>query len=315
MEKPKTLYRGIILNYDTFKSFDLINQSLIVPYEPIIDGLGRKVTTDGNEYGVYTTTNKDMCYKLYGNPHNVGKVLDYTLQSNGIVIDVPDIGIIYEIDTDNLDVRKPFKINEDSSDDWIAESISTTNYKVKSIKIGEDFLHSAEQIDVDDIENSKKIVIEKLDKRIEHLKNLIPYLKSLPIITIREIGKHKEEKFLYRYIYGYDGVYYTDIDSIDVSDYNGMLKYLFYSFYKENKSNNIPLRYIINLESKLSKTKDDKVKEMINIIVSDINDAKRRRENSLKKGKDVSGFDEKIKMLHQMLEIMKKGLEVSEHNK
>ncbi len=315
MKKPKILYRGIILNYDMFKDFDLKNQSLTIPYEPIIDGLGRKVTTSGNEYGVYTTSDKDICYKLYGSPHNVGKVLDYSLQSNGIVIDIPDIGIIYEINTDNLDIRQPFKINDNNNTDWIADTIPASNYKVIRIKIGEDFLHSSEEIDVDNnLDATKQLVIKKLEERIKHLELIIPYLKSLPIITIRDIGKHKEEQFIYRYIYGYDGAEYNTIEDIDTTSSSGIIKYLFTSFYKEDKNNFIPLKYVINLESKVLDTKEKgKVKKMVNIVVDDINDAKRRRENSLKRGKEVTGFDEKIKMLHQVLEIIKKGLQQSEH--
>lgn len=313
MEKPKILYRGIILNYDMFVDFDFKNQNLIVPYEPIIDGLGRKVTTSGNEYGVYTTTDKDMCIKLYGTPQTEGKVLDYTLKSNGVVIDIPDIGIVYEINTDNLNVRRPFKINEDNHDDWIIDSIPTLNYKVIKVTIGEDFLHAKEELDVENIDLLKEVVIKKLEERITHLKAVIPYLKSLPIVTIRELGKNKENKILYRYLYGYDGIEYSDIDNIDTTISRGMIKYLFANFYKENKDNYIPLKYVISLENKVCDIKEeDKIKSMINIVVGDINDAKRRRENSLNKGKDVTGFDEKIKMLHQVLEIIKKGLETSE---
>ena len=70
--KPSVLYRGIKVNYNNLQNFEFSGVDLKVNYKPIIDQYGRKIVTDGNEYGVYMSDNLSMVTSAYGNLHHDG---------------------------------------------------------------------------------------------------------------------------------------------------------------------------------------------------------------------------------------------------
>ena len=57
MNKPEILYRGVKITYDMLKDFKFYDTTLYPPNPYQIDKNGRKVVADGNEYGLYMTTN------------------------------------------------------------------------------------------------------------------------------------------------------------------------------------------------------------------------------------------------------------------
>ena len=139
MNKPQTLYRGIHLDANMFYYFDLETDEIKVHYEPVIDSKGRKTVTDGNEYGVYMTDNKQMAFDVYGFPHRTSIEIEPGLTlAPGTRVELPLVGIVYEIDTTNLDIRQPWMTeqlhgvanNGFAGNEWVADSIPKSNYKI-----------------------------------------------------------------------------------------------------------------------------------------------------------------------------------------
>ena len=106
--KPKVLYRGLKLDYNALQDYVFTGVDMKVNYTPIIDKYGRKTVKDGNEYGVYMSDNLRMVSSAYGDLHHDGIPINKTLTINGERIMIPSIGVIYQIDTSNLNIRKPF---------------------------------------------------------------------------------------------------------------------------------------------------------------------------------------------------------------
>ena len=64
---PKELYRGVVIRYPMTDYYEYQGFDLVPPHKPIIDESGRKLTQDGNEYGVYMSDYIEVAKSAYAN--------------------------------------------------------------------------------------------------------------------------------------------------------------------------------------------------------------------------------------------------------
>ena len=129
--KPNVLYRGLKINYNSLQDFNFFGIDLKVNYAPIIDQYDRKTLTDGKEYGVYMFDNLNMVKYVCGDLHHDGVPIHNNLSINNERLMIPSVAIIYQINTDGLDIRKPFiseqlkgRYNKSfQGDEWIADIV------------------------------------------------------------------------------------------------------------------------------------------------------------------------------------------------
>lgn len=321
MEKPKKLYRGLHLNLDDFKKFDL-GGDLISPYAPVIDEYGRQRLRSGNEYGVYMTDNKRMALDIYGNVHNGGICINNHLMIGPYCekLVIPAIGIVYEIDTTNLDVRKPWISKEFVSsynsnyqgDEYIADFVPAANCRIIRILIGSDILHDKELVEVDcDLAKLKEHILNIINTRRLHLSLLEKELLKQSPSYVRRLMFNDLD--LYKELFGYGGIKYIDVNNInciDIMHGNGIFKYLLFKFYQKNPDNidYKTLNYICLLKKKISTLADeDKIDGLVQLILKELDLAKKNRDNLIyskkSEGKEANtnGFDQKIKLLTDIL--------------
>lgn len=292
--KPQYLYRGIKLKYDDLKKFSF-TADLKVPYEPIIDSHGRKTVIDGNEYGIYMSDNLRMIESCYGfvdsnDGQDINPGLRLNVDGRPNNLRIPAVSIIYEINTNNLDVKIPWISsslrgvynNGFEGDEWISDFIPKENYEIIKIVIGPDWLHDKEEINVKSNELAGEIVKEIVEKRKKRLEDLASELEKLTVIERLRLSK--EDMALYRDIYGENGVRYLKSEDIDLNNALDYIKYLLAIYYKCENPNLKVLHYIENLKTKLNETND--VKTLIKLLEDDIALNEIRRQKYIEHQKD-----------------------------
>ena len=275
--KPNVLYKGLKINYNNLQDFEFFGIDLKVNYAPIIDQYGRKTVTDGNEYGVYMFNNLGMVECAYNDLHHEGIPIHNNLLINNERIMIPSIAVIYQINTNGLDIRKPF-ISEQfkgqynngfQGDEWITDIVPASNYTLYRVRIGADVLHDAEDIDLSSVEDIKKQVRRKLEMRKYKLEMFANAMERIPSIKRNTIDRDKLN--ILKSIYGDNGLKYINEDSLITSDVDGMLKYLVAKIFKQNESDIDfqTIRYINGLKGQamtidaiIEILKKDKIKNM-----------------------------------------------------
>ena len=275
--KPNVLYKGLKINYNNLQDFEFFGIDLKVNYAPIIDQYGRKTVTDGNEYGVYMFNNLGMVECAYNDLHHEGIPIHNSLLINNERIMIPSIAVIYQINTNGLDIRKPF-ISEQfkgqynngfQGDEWITDIVPASNYTLYRVRIGADVLHDAEDIDLSSVEDIKKQVRRKLEMRKYRLEMFANAMERIPSIKRNTIDRDKLN--ILKSIYGDNGLKYINEDSLITSDVDGMLKYLVAKIFKQNESDIDfqTIRYINGLKGQamtidaiIEILKKDKIKNM-----------------------------------------------------
>ncbi len=275
--KPSVLYRGLKVDYNSLQNFEFSGVDLKVNYAPIIDQYGRKTVTDGNEYGVYMSDNLSMVTSAYGDLHHDGIPIHNNLFIYNERIMIPSIAVIYQINTDGLDVRKPFISdqlkghynNGFQGDEWIADIIPANNYALYRVRIGADILHDAEDIDLLRIKNISEQVKQKLEMRKYRLETFANAMEKMSPMKRNVLGR--DELSILKSIYGKNGLKYINEDSLLTSDVDGMLRYLVAKTFKQNESDIDfqTIRYInglkgqaTNIDSIIEILKNDKIKNM-----------------------------------------------------
>ncbi len=317
--KPKYLYRGIVLAYDKLSDFN-ITDDLVVVYDPIIDKNGIKVFLDGNEYGVYMSDNPTMVSNVYGNIHGHGTAIRYdiTIDSDKKRISIPSVGISYKIDTQGIAVRRPqissvllgHYNNGFEGDEWIADKIPSSNYQVSRIRIGSDVLHDAEDVSIidGDVEQAKIQAIQDIQMRKFRLESLIDELSKMTPYERNFIGKTQLN--VLKSIFGSDGVKYVNANDIDTSTNVGKIKQLMFTFYNQGngKINFTTLGYIEGLKFKLSKSQNPNSAETLEqIIVKDIKENENNKTDFIQRKSEegvefsTGGFDKRTELMTEML--------------
>lgn len=275
--KPSVLYRGLKVDYNSLQNFEFSGVDLKVNYAPIIDQYGRKTVTDGNEYGVYMSDNLSMVTSAYGDLHHDGIPIHNNLFIYNERIMIPSIAVIYQINTDGLDVRKPFISdqlkghynNGFQGDEWIADIIPANNYALYRVRIGADILHDAEDIDLLRIKNISEQVKQKLEMRKYRLETFANAMERMSPMKRNVLGR--DELSILKSIYGKNGLKYINEDSLITNNVDGMLRYLVAKAFKQNESDIDfqTIRYInglkgqaTNIDSIIEILKNDKIKNM-----------------------------------------------------
>lgn len=186
--KPEKLYRAFTVSVSDLNT-DLFEK-------PLIPGSGadteHSVMKDGNELGVYMTTNEMMANRAYAYSKDTIKCSRFN-SGYGLVnfVELPRCGITVEVDTAGLSVRRP-KISSQlmghynngfAGDEWIADEVPASRYKVTRFTLSTHSNDSSrvvrEVTDNDDlrqaVQEMKTLYAEKLSiaqKFIEFLETL-----------------------------------------------------------------------------------------------------------------------------------------------
>lgn len=195
---PETLYRGITLKVDDFLKADLLN-SPIYPGSDEIDKDGKRVVSDGNPYGVYMSDNRLMvATNYYGKSKESIQVPACRLDYGNLVvrtINMPSVGILFEISTNGLDVRKPevsnvlkgVYNNGWEGDEYIVDEIPITNFQIRELCLSSE-VYDRNKVTYK-IQNPQDYELAKLDikKRYgEYLKKVMEYKASLENLSDQE---------------------------------------------------------------------------------------------------------------------------------
>ena len=186
MDKPETLYRGIALDPQTFEKFSF--HVIPMPKNAIYNEQGEKCVSDGQEYGLYMSDGDVMArqYAAFGRDANGGTIDN--LNINYHTLSKPHIGILYEIDATQIDIRQPklnvFKMHQaGTGTEWITDSaIPREAFEIAEVEISKDALHPAKKIAVEGRPFAfvRKEILKEIAEREEKLSKLAEILKPLP---------------------------------------------------------------------------------------------------------------------------------------
>jgi hypothetical protein len=169
-QKPKTLWRAF-----TVDPRNLSTESL---HQPLVPGSSAeddpKRIGDGNERGVYMSTNRTMVEAAYAHTSKGLSVTAPRFSDHGLITDkvtLPQCGVIVEIDTKNLPIRKPNIIpalqghynNGFQGDEYITETVPPENYRVVCLVLSR-FANDSERFIVDVPDSKPETVKNALEK-------------------------------------------------------------------------------------------------------------------------------------------------------
>lgn len=291
MEKPAVLYRGVAVDGKEFADLDLFGDIKTI-YGPKKNEEGRDVVSDGNEYGIYMTTNYLMAKKAYAKAESLGSVYDKeicyvdTLSSQQKRVFYPQVGVVYKIDATKLEIKQPWIRSEleghynngYSGEEWITKTTDTppfnehiiprSAYTVSDVEIGLDLLNGQESIDVSGLsgEQIKKAVFDVMQKRKEGYDLFLNYVKSVPVNNRRLIGlKMPIFKKLFN---AKDGIAFADKLEFDKNDSNKTINYLMQKIYNRDRENIdiAALDFLNSLSKKVKSTEEleSSIDKMIN---------------------------------------------------
>lgn len=208
--RPKTLYRAFTVDPRTLTS-EFFTRPL-VPGRRSKDDPAK--IEDGNEYGVYMSTNRTMSETAYASTRIKGLVVptDRFNDNGGLTENIllPTCGVVVEIDTDNLDIRKPklldvFQENNGfQGREWIAGEIPPQNYRVLSLKLSthptdrDRYVVDIDPNDPDSLEKGIDEIKQVFEQRMQSAQEYAEFIKSLdPKDRLSEFSvKRKWEAYL-----------------------------------------------------------------------------------------------------------------------
>lgn len=203
--KPEKLYRGFVLSPD--------NLSL----EKFKEVMNPTETSgnDGNEKGVYMTDNSTMVESTNYSNFSVGGV-EVPLHDSGRGktnrIDLPGVGVVLEITTDNLPIREP-KIssvwkghynNGFAGKEWISDTVTPDKYRVKRLSLAkgatdaDKFVIELKDGSDEELQKGIALIKEKYEEKKAEAEEYKKFLTSIPNVSqLHEISlKRKWEKYL-----------------------------------------------------------------------------------------------------------------------
>ena len=306
--KPNTLYRGIVLPYQDLNSIEWHDADIKVHYEPKIDEHGRKIIGDGNEYGVYMTDNLDMVLSAYGNPRSNGTALENSPQlivsGARMTVNAPSVGIVYQINTNGLDIREPFICdqlqghynNGFQGKEWISDMIPKENLEVMSVKIARDLLHD-EQIIQNDGGDIKERIDDIMSKRLSRLQDLSNELEKLPESKRLRLSSVDMEQ--YKFIFGENGLKYIDLDNCKIQNAQDAITYMKAGICQKQDVDMKSLQELEKVKSGLSGTSTfGDIQEALAKRLDGLNDKKNEREQS---GLSADGIIKSIQRVEDLL--------------
>ena len=191
---PEILYRGITFKVDDFEQADF--STSLKPGSDEIDEDGNRVVSDGNEYGVYMSTNPRMVKTaFYGKSKESIKTELFQRSwswGNERHLPLPSVGIFFEIKTEGLDVREPkFKKslkgvanNGFEGKEYIVEEIPTSNFKVKELCLSSEVYDKEAvvyKIETEqDFENAKRDILARYKEKKSQMLRFRDEIANLP---------------------------------------------------------------------------------------------------------------------------------------
>jgi hypothetical protein len=141
-EAPPKLYRAITIKPEEL-SIQRLRQ-MLVPGRPNQEDPTK--INDGNELGVYMSTNKDMVESGYSAGGSNTLIQTPAYLDGGMYhhfVELPGVGVVYEIDSKGLEARRPqiashlegVYNNGFEGDEWIANEVPGESYKVKILTL------------------------------------------------------------------------------------------------------------------------------------------------------------------------------------
>lgn len=283
MEKPSKLYRGISVNHEIFENLNLTDD-MLPPNPPKFNEDGRKVVGDGNEYGVYMTDNKLMAIDVYGNCHGFGSPLG-TVGKQYFAL--PLIGVTFEIDTTNLDVRNPWITgsleavynNGYGGKEWIADRIPSKNYKISRVIIGNDTLNKSIVIDCNrNFDEIKKEVHKIIKRRAEGLRLCMFHASKRPNTINLDMNLYKE-------LFSENGIAFDKSLKFDETNPLSIVRNLIKVEYEKNKENlhYQELNYLLKIKSNLKSSDTiEKIYDLVQIERKQkINTLEKQKQNGI----------------------------------
>ncbi len=172
--RPDVLWRAFTMDPRSLTLFSF--RQPLVPGTSAEDDPNR--IADGNERGVYMSTNRKMVETAYAHTSlglgiQVPHFKDHGSLTNKIAL--PQCGVVVKIDTKHLAIRKPVIIpsllahynNGFEGDEYIADTVPEGNYQVVRLVLSR-WAHDAECLVVD-VENPNDPII--MQKTIETIQN------------------------------------------------------------------------------------------------------------------------------------------------
>lgn len=317
MEKnPKYLYRGVIVDYDLIDEVALGDMDLVPPNKAILDENGRKVVLDGNEYGLYMTDNPYVA-RTYSTPSFHGKVLSKAIDLNygkGVeYVNLPAVGVSYDIDSTGLDVKIPWITpelkaiynNGFEGNEWITDMVPKDRYQVTRVVVGSDLLHIPEVVELGSAADIRRNIKKVIDKRERHLNDLISELKKLTPKKRMELTPL--EMNMFKTLLGDNGAKYinVNVEHVEIKTMDDALRYLMSMYYFNNTQrldfNN--LCYIESLRSRLSG--NNEIEDLLNLLYMDITESvEEHDEMMIARNKFMM-----LKILNNLLETVESKLE------
>ena len=195
-QKPEKLFRAFTVHPEEL-SLEKLREGL-VPGNVNKDDPTK--IGDGNELGVYMSTNPAMVESAYaaGGYSIEGSAIEVPRHNsaNGStnIIRLPMCGVVYEIDTADLAIRKPeitpalqgVHNNGFEGDEWIADKVPADNCTVKKLILSE-YANDRNrmEVDVSGLDDEKfqtaiELVKEKFAKKKAEALKFKEFLESLP---------------------------------------------------------------------------------------------------------------------------------------
>lgn len=209
---PSELFRGISVPASGLTLDQLTGP--LVPGSRVEQPDGTLTVADGNPYGVYMSTNRNMVQAAYADPryHKVMPGFEgvmYGYQRS--MITEPNIGLLFRIDPTGLDIKQP-KItnylmavanNGFEGREWITDFVPKRHVTPETVKFDHDQFHRSRIIKVDqeqlevllqDIRDETQARNEKMRKLGEELLGMTPKerLSSRKVDKVIESIKGKE---------------------------------------------------------------------------------------------------------------------------
>jgi hypothetical protein len=170
-QKPKVLWRAFTIDPNGL-SVELLSRPL-VPGSSAEDDPSRM--GDGNERGVYMSTNRRMVEAAYAHT-SLGLAIDApTFNDRGSIVQrvtLPQCGLVVRVNTDGLPIRKPVIIpklqghynNGFEGDEWIADQVPPENYRLVALILSR-WANDSERLKIE-IEESSLEQVGSAMKRI-----------------------------------------------------------------------------------------------------------------------------------------------------
>ena len=320
-KNPKFLYRGVIVDYDLIDQVALGDMDLVPPNKAILDENGRKVVLDGNEYGLYMTDNPYVA-RTYSTPSFHGKVLSKEVDinyGNGLeYVNLPAVGVSYDIDSSGLEVKIPWITDELKAiynngfegNEWITDMVPSEKYTVTRVVVGKDLLHDPEVIELGSAQDIRRNIKKVIDRRERHLNDLISELKKLTPKKRLELSPL--EMNMFKTLLGDKGAKYinVNVEHVEIKTMDDAIRYLMSMYYFNNTQrldfNN--LCYIESLRSRLSGNTE--IADFLNMLYMDVTEfVQANDEMAIARNKFMM-----LKILNNLLESVEKDIEKDSNN-